>query len=143
MGKALNARKALAQARKVQKEIDAALAKARADMAIYDAASREHLFVLEKGTWATEDTARDHLAQLSPLLKPLKLESSLVAMLTNAASKRPEQRGPFDSMVFEELGKRFADKITGLQEEVVSVTARVSEQAIAVKAAQDEVDETR
>jgi len=140
---ALNARKALAAAKKAQREADATLARAKADLVVYDAASREHLDVLAKGTWATEDAARDHLSQFSPLLKPLKLESSLLAMLNNAAMKKPAQRGPFDAMVFSELSKRFAEKLTSLQEEVASAAKEVSEQAAAVKAAQAEVDETR
>jgi hypothetical protein len=140
---ALNARKALAAARKAQKEADAALARAKADLVVFDSASREHLDVLAKGTWDSEDIARSHLAQLSPLLKPLKLESSLVAMLNSAALKLPQQRGPFDSMVFEELGKRFAEKIKALHEEVTDAALRVSQEAIAVKAAAAEVDATR
>lgn len=140
---ALNARKTLVAAKKAQKEADTALARSKADLAIYSAASREHLNVLDKATWATEDNAREHLVQLSPLLKPLKLESSLLAMLTNAALKRPAQRGPFDSMVFSELGKRFAERIASLQVEVTAAASLVSKQAGVVKAAQAEVDEAR
>jgi len=137
---ALNARNALTAARKAQKEADAALARCKADLAIYDAASRDHLDVLAKGTWATEDIAREHLSQLSPLLTPLKLESSLVAMLSNAAMKRPAQRGPFDVMVFTELSTRFAQKLKDLHAENQAAAVAVSEQAVVVKAAQQEVE---
>mmetsp|Transcript_113377 Transcript_113377/g.179174 ORF Transcript_113377/g.179174 Transcript_113377/m.179174 type:complete len:472 (+) Transcript_113377:62-1477(+) len=137
---ALAARKELAAAREEQKSADAALAKARAELAVYDAASQDHLEVLSKGSWESEDAAKEHMAQLSPLLKPLELESSLVAMLQSVIVKRPPKRGPIDEMVFNELTSRFTKKTESLRSDVAAAAARVSEQASAVQAAQAEVD---
>merc|ERR1719263_1533869 len=90
-----------------------------------------------KGT----EHALDHLAQLNPLLKPLKLDASTMAMLPVAAAKKPENRGPFDTMVFDELSKRFTDKLDSLRTAVSTAASTGSEKATAAKSAQAEVDQ--
>merc|ERR1719247_3818356 len=90
-----------------------------------------------KGT----ENAPEHLAQLNPLLKPLKLDASMMAMLPVAAAKKPEARGPFDTMVFDELSKRFTEQLDYLRNAVSTAASTGSEKTAAATSAQAEVDQ--
>jgi len=73
--------------------------------------------VLKAGVdWASpkekKDGEKKHLGSISSMLKQLKADSSLMSALECALTKKPDNRGPFDTMAIEQLETILTSKVT-------------------------------
>lgn len=102
----------------------------------------EH-FVPLKGGLALETekeqkaAEKKHLSGISSLLKLLKADTSLMSALESALTKKPEERGQFDSMAIDQLEKLITEKIDEQQTFINNAESIKAEKAAAVTAAEE------
>merc|ERR1712216_703496 len=79
-----------------------------------------------------------HFKELEPFLQNMELEASLHSTLPGTCAKTKENRGSFDDVILEQLGKAISDKISALAETVTVETSAVGERAAVVQDAEAE-----
>lgn len=112
---------ALAEAKEAQKTGDAnheSLQKEKSDI---EAVHQEHF----KAPMDADEAP--HYSFLKPFIPSLGLEDSLANALPSSCVKPKEQRGGFDNLVLEELGKALAAKLAGLTKSIAEEVSAVSE----------------
>jgi len=136
----LRAEERLALASEAKASVDAQIAAAKAELDPWEEASGKRLKALVEGDWDSPEEARAHLDGLGPRLMDVEAEESLTAMLAVAVLKKPDTRGKFDKLVFEELRKRFAAKLEGLMALHSELAAAAAEHAVEAEAAKESLE---
>lgn len=85
-----------------------------------------------------QDGAGPHFKELQPFLKKIDMEASLLKAIPSVCSKLMEDRGSFDDVVLQELGKALTSKITALSDAIAAETSASVERAIAVQTAESD-----
>jgi len=70
--------------------------------------------ILKAGTWEDAEQAKHHFQAMAPLAGKLAIDESLKTAMQSVLLKKPDQRGPFDTTVIDELDKCFQAKIDEL-----------------------------
>lgn len=105
----LRAEVILTGARDAQRKADSLMTSAKTKLDAHDNLLSQHVQVLEKGVWKSEEDRMGHVTSLFLVLKPLDWEESLMDLLASAASTRPGERGFMHNMAFTEMDKRFTE----------------------------------
>mmetsp|Transcript_38786 Transcript_38786/g.67301 ORF Transcript_38786/g.67301 Transcript_38786/m.67301 type:complete len:389 (+) Transcript_38786:49-1215(+) len=83
--------------------------------------------------------ALQHYKVIKPLLANLHLDESLSLALPSTCQKKPGNRGSFDNVIMEQLGKALQTRITALSEQIEAGASGVAERAAAVQTAEQEL----
>lgn len=110
------------------------VADAQAEKTALETALQEHFEPMK------EAAAGEHFKELEPHLKHLDIEASLLIALPSVSTKPKEERGSFDTVVLEELGKALSAKVASLAEIVATETPLSANRETAMLAAQEEYD---
>lgn len=119
-----------------QKAGDAATDALGQDKAKFEAAISEEFKSLSEGQTGAE--ANKSLKKLMPLIASLGLDQSLMTVGPSALTKPPAERGPFDTIVMEQLAKGLDDRVGSLAaqlEEGGPANARRAAETITAQAA--------
>jgi len=97
--------------------------------------------VLKAGVdWPSEKEQKagekKHLGSISSMLKQLKADSSLMSALECALTKKPEQRGQFDTMAIDQLESVLTSKVTEHETHINNAESIKAEITAAVAAAE-------
>lgn len=76
--------------------------------------------------------AKGHVDALLSLAGKLEFETSLLEAMPSSLGKKPDQRGPFDGMVLQQLGERFKLRVEELAKALAALEGTSSAQAAAV-----------
>lgn len=125
---------ALTDHREKQSITVAKLADVKAEKASLELAFTEHFMPMK------EEAAGEHYQGLEPYLKNIEIEATLLIALPSSCSKSKDQRGSFDMVVLEELGKALSSKLAALGDAVVDQTPMCVDCETAAYAAQEEYD---
>jgi len=128
------AESALAEAKTAQKKGDANHAALVKQKAAIEAAYEEH--------FRTPMDANEgpHHKHLKAFTENLGLEESLTKALPNACAKSKEERGSFDNLVIEELGKALVKTIADLGDSIAGEVGAVEERKAAILAAEADLE---
>jgi len=85
-----------------------------------------------------QDGAGPHFKELQPFLKKIDMEASLLKAIPSVCSKSKEDRGSFDDVVLQELGKALTSKLTALSDAIAAETSASVERATALQAAESD-----
>eukprot|EP00931_Biecheleriopsis_adriatica_P039524 TRINITY_DN225_c0_g1_i1.p1 TRINITY_DN225_c0_g1~~TRINITY_DN225_c0_g1_i1.p1 ORF type:complete len:446 (-),score=195.29 TRINITY_DN225_c0_g1_i1:128-1465(-) len=107
----LTAKAALIKREEEQKAGDAELVATQASKAELDEAVTGVFQTLKAGAWEDAEQAKQHFQAMAPLAVKIAVDESLKTAMQSVLLKKPEQRGPFDATVIDELDKCFQAKI--------------------------------
>jgi len=110
----LTAKAALAKREEEQKTGDAELVTTKASKEELDGALAGVFQMLKAGAWEDVEQAKQHFQAIAPLAAKLAMDESLKTAMQTVLLKKPDQRGPFDTTVIDELDKCFQIKIDEL-----------------------------
>jgi len=85
-------------------------------------------------------SAARHVKDIIPLCKNIGLDVSLMSAFPAASDKALDARGPFDTMVFEELRNHLSRHIEALGEKLVSGASMMAERAAMVSSTREGVE---
>jgi len=86
-----------------------------------------------------EEEAAQHYKVIEPLVANLHLDESLCLTLPSTCQKKPGNRGSFDNVIMEQLGKALQTRIAALSEQIEAGASGVAERAAAVQTAEQEL----
>jgi len=121
----------LAESQEAQRAGDAALEQAQQSKARLEMGLNVHLRGIVEA-----DQCEQHHQALLPLLQELALDQSLMSALPSVCAKQPSERGAFDAMVLEQLGKILGEKVAELAKFVDEAAPAAQQRAAAVAEAQ-------
>jgi len=135
-----SAQHALQQKTEAQRECNEDFDKAKAQRAVVDKALNDDFKALLQGD------AESHFDAMQPLLTEICLGESLLSALSSTCRKAPSDRGPFDSLVLEQLGEALRERSAACARLVAegepAAEARAAEVAV-VLAAEEEAAQAR
>jgi len=134
----VQAKAALTQRTKEQKEGDAEVEKKVVDKELLLVSKSEAFESLKLGT-ITGHEAKAAFKKLEPALKLVDMDNSLRTTVPGVLTKTPSERGSFDGTVIDELEKSLDSKIDELQAAITSGQPGVVERQNVVDAAQKEL----
>lgn len=105
-----------------------------------DAAVAGVFQTLKDGAWEDLEQAKQQFEAMAPLAGKLAIDESLKTAMQSVLLKKPEQRGPFDTTVIEELDKCFQAKIGELTQILDAAKPASEARAAAVAEAKAALD---
>jgi len=129
---ATTAGNALVAAQEEQKTGEVTLATAQEEKVALESAFEAHFKV------PFEEGNGPHFKELQPFLKQIEMEASLLKACPSSCAKSKDDRGSFDEVVLQELGKALSSKVTALGEVVAVETPAAADRATAVQTAEND-----
>mmetsp|Transcript_100502 Transcript_100502/g.299878 ORF Transcript_100502/g.299878 Transcript_100502/m.299878 type:complete len:356 (-) Transcript_100502:212-1279(-) len=108
-----------------------------------EAALTEHVGFLKTNEGFDAKQATSHTKKLTPIVKQLMLDESLLTALPSAATQAPSKRREFDRMVIDQLEAGIQGRVDELTATLKEGEAGMAERAGVVAAAQKEVEEAQ
>jgi len=87
-----------------------------------------------------EEGAGPHFKDLQPFLKQIDMEASLLKAIPSVCSKSKEDRGSFDEVVLQELGKALTSNIAALGDVITAETSASEQREVSLQAARSDRD---
>jgi hypothetical protein len=134
------AQAALQEATAAQKQGSESMSLISDEKAAYEAAMKDSFTPLKDGAPEVASNSKQHVEVILPLCKPIGLDQSLLNAFPSAAAKKLDDRGTFDSMVFQQLEEDISKHIASLAEKLSSGAPAAAEHMVAVQTAQAVVD---
>eukprot|EP00929_Paragymnodinium_shiwhaense_P057442 TRINITY_DN2874_c0_g1_i1.p1 TRINITY_DN2874_c0_g1~~TRINITY_DN2874_c0_g1_i1.p1 ORF type:complete len:394 (+),score=147.03 TRINITY_DN2874_c0_g1_i1:71-1252(+) len=133
---------AAADAKEAQRNGDATYADALEEKTAVEAILSENLPALRDSNWEAIQ-AKVHIEAMMPVAKRLKLDASLLSAMPSSLIKEPNQRGPFDQMVIQQLEEVLNSKAVTLGQQIEAEGPAAQDRAAAVEAAQKAAEEAK
>eukprot|EP00747_Dinoflagellata_sp_TGD_P089565 gnl/TRDRNA2_/TRDRNA2_164371_c0_seq2.p1 gnl/TRDRNA2_/TRDRNA2_164371_c0~~gnl/TRDRNA2_/TRDRNA2_164371_c0_seq2.p1 ORF type:complete len:401 (+),score=148.37 gnl/TRDRNA2_/TRDRNA2_164371_c0_seq2:94-1296(+) len=137
------AKKALAECQEAQRKDDADHAAHKKEASQFETALEQQFKPLKAGNFESDDQAKQLFSAMESLVPKLDLEESMVTSLPAAAAKKPDERGTFDSMIFDEFEKILVAKIADLKAKIAEGAPAAAKRSEAVTKAGAAVDDAK
>jgi len=128
------ASQALAALQEQQKTCETNLASTKEEKDALEPAYQTHFAAPMQGG------AGPHFKELQPFLKKIDMEASLLKAIPSVCSKSKEDRGSFDDVVLQELGKALTSKLTALSDAIAAETSASVERATDLQAGESDTN---
>mmetsp|Transcript_146467 Transcript_146467/g.258804 ORF Transcript_146467/g.258804 Transcript_146467/m.258804 type:complete len:388 (-) Transcript_146467:134-1297(-) len=125
-------------AKEAQTKGDAESEALKQEKQTYESAFEDSFKALHQGDLEGQQAVQ-HYKVIKPLLANLHLDESLSLALPSTCQKKPGNRGSFDNVIMEQLGKALQTRITALSEQIEAGASGVAERAAAVQTAEQEL----
>eukprot|EP00747_Dinoflagellata_sp_TGD_P182959 gnl/TRDRNA2_/TRDRNA2_37545_c0_seq1.p1 gnl/TRDRNA2_/TRDRNA2_37545_c0~~gnl/TRDRNA2_/TRDRNA2_37545_c0_seq1.p1 ORF type:complete len:416 (-),score=140.20 gnl/TRDRNA2_/TRDRNA2_37545_c0_seq1:318-1505(-) len=137
------ARKVLAECQEAQKKGDKEHVANQQEASEFETAFEQNFKSLKAGTFESDTQAKQLLSTLQSLVAKMDMEESMAMSLPTACIKKPEDRGTFDNMIFDEFEKVIVAKIADLHAKIAQGAPAAAQRSEAVAAAEAAVEEAK